>query len=218
MVKILEIIQSIFGIIAIVSFFACPISGLLFRSQNYALLFGTLFFLFFPLAVFMGKFTRNKKFSIGLYVALIAFLLFGLVCLYYAVDIFKTRTVYSIELQEINGIFTGSFNIPNDMKSDYKECTFYLEATYSVGDSGFGEAEKSFLLNFSGPDLDYNDTFRLSGERQKKKSVYSSTTTMKKFDYKFIPKDGDYNFEVYSIEGDEHLILKSVKIILKESR
>ncbi|MFA6023028.1 MAG: hypothetical protein WC781_02995 [Candidatus Pacearchaeota archaeon] len=81
--KIAEIIQDVFGLIAIISFFAIFISAFIFGSSFYGLLFFTLFWLSIPVSYYMNKLTRNRKFNFINYLLMILMLLMGLVGLYF---------------------------------------------------------------------------------------------------------------------------------------
>src|SRR4030043_339287 len=95
--KVGSIIQSIFGLTAILSFIS--IFLFIFINKDYIGLFAGMFFIFLPLSVYMNRFTRGYRFSVGYYILFIILLAVGLVPLYFGMNTLKTKTIYEFSLE-----------------------------------------------------------------------------------------------------------------------
>ncbi len=207
--KILDITQSIIGIIGFLSFFAVFIS--LFFNKDYALLFFSLFFLFIPTSLFLNKFTKNKVLSKRDYFLIIVLFLLGLIGSYFTLDTFKTKTVSEIKLTKTGDVFSATFKITADIELKKKQHTFYAEIKYSASREILTSDE--LILIFTEPNYLYSTTIDLNPDKT------NLTVIRKSFKHNFIPTAGSYSITVSPKEKiSPALNINSIKIIIREYR
>ncbi|MEK6880772.1 MAG: hypothetical protein AABY22_14230 [Nanoarchaeota archaeon] len=203
--KFLVFVQSVFGIIAFASFFAIFISYYLFGSREYALLFFSFCFIFLPLAGFLVSYNKKQKFSKLPWFFMILMVFIGGVALYFTLQFFQSHTIYEFELNETDGGFVGSFNVPEDVTLSDKDNTFVIVIKHSS--SYF---DKQYVLEINGPSVNYNQTIEISGDSESRR-----TTEYIDSKYRFKLESGDYNFRLQSADFSTNRLI-SAKIEVRE--
>lgn len=209
--KIADVIQTFFGLIAIISFPAIFVSAFIFNSAFYGLLFFSLFWLCLPISVYMNKFTRNRKFNFASYMVLLLIFSMGLIASYFLVtSMLLTKTAYSFNLEKTGDIFEGSFNVPNNVELTDKTYTLYLEISYKTLSNI--NSKEEFILDLNTPKGNNKIPFTLQSD----KGVWRGTINWLT-QYEFESQSGNYILKFYSKEGEfERFKISSVKVIVKE--
>jgi len=193
---LLNILQTIFGLLALGGFFIVTPMGLLLKQPVFMLWGIAGLFLGLPFSLVLKKInTPGYKFNGNIWgiVALIMMVGFGIVALYEAVSFQKTETIKQIKLTNQGTLFTGQFTLNDNEIVPGKQYDYVL--TYSRTIASNSSQQGVFSVEVDSPlgQEKFEKNFSTDNTGNRHRNLSTDETSLKHY---FYPKPGIYNFKI----------------------